>query len=201
MPFNLTEYDLQLIRNVKINIRATPTSGFNISSDIPVQFPPYITSDSKDSNWRVNGQITFGAEPLVTLPSFNARKVSLKLVYAVTGHTANGVTWDVRRVADTVKDIRGYFYNDRLKLENGAVLPIIEVALFDHLPESDGLITFRGISMSEKPSDSYITMDGQTYSTFTEVDITMEMITNLVKETTGMYNFSFLKDKPPSRWY
>ena len=204
MPFELTEYDRNLVESIEITIDAEPISEFNFRSGvIPVQFPPFISSDSKATNWTYNNKITYAWEPLVTAFNSGPRKVSLKLQYIATGNTHNKVTWDTTNISNIVKDIRGYFYSGNLKSGTKAQLPIVKIKLLGHLPDSGGPMTFRAINMSEKPGDTYITIGDTTYTFMTEVTLVLEAITNIQKKADGKpYTPYFnLKNRPPSKWY
>lgn len=204
MGFKLTDYDANLAKDVEIKIDTTPIDDWNfMGGKIPLQFPPYISSDSKTTQWKYDNELPFAWEPLVIGFNASSRKISLKLQYIATGHTSNGVKWNTKNISSIVKDIRGYFYPSNVKAGAGLKLPIITIKMYDHIPESGGSATFRGISMSEKPGDSYITLEGSTYSFTTEVVLVLELTTNIKKKNDSLayYPFTNLKNNPPAKWY
>ena len=71
------------------------------------QFPPKVTSDTKDSEWAI---AKAGAlPPIPTFKHTGPRKISLKWEYIVTSKTSNTVSWTAERISKNVKKLRGYF--------------------------------------------------------------------------------------------
>tara|TARA_R100001244_G_scaffold25113_3_gene25514 strand:+ start:22049 stop:22660 length:612 start_codon:yes stop_codon:yes gene_type:complete len=203
MSFSLTPNDDDLVRRVKIKVESEPITGFNFrGGEIPLQFPPFITNDSKNLNWTINEAIPFGYESIVAGFDSTVRQVSLKLQYVATGHTSNGVKWDTQNISDIVKDIRGYFYPANLKEGTStSQMPIFRIEMFEHIPAVGVGATFRGISMAEKPGDTYITIDDVVYSFVTEISLSLELVTNVKKQDSPYYEFSNLKEFPSPKWY
>lgn len=194
MPFNLTDYDRGLVEGVNIEITGpVPAFGFNYQAKIPVQFPPKIVSDSKDGVWTLDPVNKW--EPLAIFMGANARRVSLQLVYVVTGHTQGGVTWSAERVAKVVRDLRSIFY---APAEGEA--PAYQLRIYNHIPEDDKQLTFRTISVSEKPGDAVITDNTGTYALKTEVSMELEMWTNIATDK-DQHGYPNLVAAPKPIWY
>ena len=74
---------------------------------IEFQFPPKVTSDTKDAEWAI---AKAGAlPPIPTFKHAGPRKISLKWEYIVTSKTANTISWTAERISKNVKKLRGYF--------------------------------------------------------------------------------------------
>lgn len=195
MPFQLTEHDIQLVSNLNMEISGgTPEFGPNFGVVIPFQFPPTISSDSKDGVWDL---IPFNKwEPQPIFNGANARRVSIRAVYVVTGHTQNGILWNVARVAGVVRDTRAIFY-----VPADGKLPVFKIRMYDHIPEKAAQLTFRCLSVSEKPGDTLITDSSGTYALKTEVAIDLEMVTQIVANGEAEMPWPHLVPQPKPEWY
>lgn len=195
MPFQLTDYDRQLISNLNMEITGgDPAFGTNFGVVIPFQFPPTITTDSKDGVWDL---ISFNKwEPQPIFNGANARRVSIRTVYAITGHTQNGILWNVERVAGVVRDIKGIFY-----VPAEGQLPVFQIRMYNHIPEDGRQLTFRCLSVSEKPGDTLITDSSGTYALKTEVSIDLEMVTQIVAGDREEMPWPHLVSQPKPKWY
>jgi hypothetical protein len=94
MPFNLLEVDREMLNHITLSLGG---------KKVDFQFPPMIKSDSKGFNFEEMDMMNI--EPLAIFRGSRVREVQLDWSYIITGGE-----WDLDKVADTVKAIRGFFY-------------------------------------------------------------------------------------------
>ena len=87
-------YDKEATSNFQIKI---PPSGF-----INLQFPPKITTDSKQANWQEDHH--YGYEEFAKWKGAFARKVNVELNYVVWG------SWNQKAIYDEVRKIKQHLY-------------------------------------------------------------------------------------------
>ena len=94
--------------NIKRELAKNVTSSCGAGGyAVEFQFPPKVTSDTKDSEWAI---AKAGAlPPIPTFKHAGPRKISLKWEYIVTSKNANTVSWTAERISKKVKKLRGYF--------------------------------------------------------------------------------------------
>lgn len=192
MAFNVNEYDRNLISQLSMKaVGPAPIGGgyFN-GGNIPFQFPPRIKSDSKSGNWQEIDVFTY--EPQVIFWGANARKITLEITYVATGGD-----WTTRKISEIVKDLRAILYSD----VKGTELPMWELNLYRHIPTSDEISTWRTISASEKPGDTFITIEGFTYAFRTDITMELQMITQIEKENKKHQALKNARKKPKQLWY
>ena len=200
MPFNLTEFDNNLIGQLSmkaVGVDLKDLGGFNFKNgESPFQFPPKIKGDSKSGNWQEIDVKEW--EPQIIFWGANARNISLEMTYVATGHTSNdGVTWNTENISKIIKDLRGILYSS----QEGAELPVWELSLYQHLPDSGGASTWRTISVSERPGDSLISIDGKVYAFRTDITLELQMVTQVDKKGEPQQRLDNLPLKPKPLWY
>lgn len=208
MPLIYAGIDDTIIRegaSITIPEYLEPVNGLNNSSNrnIPIQFPPRVTSDSKNRRWEeVHNPASW--EEVVTISTASAREITLQLTYVVTGGK-----WTARYIAEAVRDLRSYFYitvkTDRL--------PIFVVQMYDVVPPTPrtggNRQTFRGKNMSVKTSETLIrdTSEGNPviYPLKTEISLSLALITLVNNPKSNGSNYAFtnpeLRGTPPVEWY
>jgi hypothetical protein len=204
MPLMYAEIDRLIIRegaSITIPEYVQPVSGIG-SNTIPIQFPPRITNDTKSRQWK-EAHNAASWEEIVTFSTATAREIGIQLTYVVTGGE-----WSARKIASTVRDLRSYFY---ATVNSGDIVPVYIIQMYDMVPPSPrtGGIrqTFRGKSISVKPSDTLIrdTSEGEPviYPLKVEVNLSLALITQINDEKfqKSQYAFTNLEPKPPQEWY
>ena len=197
MPFSLTDFDRNLVTAQTMKaVGKVPIDKYNFrGGEIPFQFPPKIKSDTKSANWIEKDVAEW--EPIAIFKGSYARKISLELTYIATGHEADGVTWNTDSISRIVKDLRGILYS-RLVAQD---LPMWELKIYNHIPESGRISTWRTISVSERPGDTLITIDGITYAFRTDITLELAMVTKIRKKDKAHQNIANAPDFPKQLWY
>jgi hypothetical protein len=126
---DLTQYDSIIASRFQIQI--VPAFGGASPSNIPLQFPPRISSDGKNAEWTDSDQGAY--EPIRTFNGSGARKLTLELTYIVTGEP-----WTADAIAEIGRNIRSYFYN--IVAINFKGHPIVKIKAYDIVPAADGEI-------------------------------------------------------------
>jgi len=198
MPFQLTKFDRELASSASLEVVAEPIGGFPLGNGkCPFQFPPRIVSDNKSVNWMYYWT-TFAWEPQAIWSGNSARQITLKTEYVCTNHSFNGIVWDTKGVSKVVKNLKSYFYTNAEK----AVFPIIKLNVYEQAPARvGGPTTWRGLNISVKPGEDLITINDFTYPLRTEIDLSLELITNIEKDDKEVYNIPELQPTPPQEWY
>jgi hypothetical protein len=99
----MTKSDQKIIEGVKIYI---DNSLGNKGKPIPIQFPPRITSETKNPTW--DEEPIFSYEPIAIFKGSEARKLNVEIKYVVT--SANG-EFNPDNIANICRSIKSYAYN------------------------------------------------------------------------------------------
>lgn len=207
MAFEITPFDASLVAGVifKLDQETTglPVDGAITvpgkgAGEVPFQFPPRLTGDSKDNRWK-SIHDTFAWEPVKMWEGSNARRLTLHAVYVANGATINDVQWTPQNVATTTRAFKQYFYAQ----PSERVFPAIELVLYDHVPVSSlGNAKFRMMNVNVKPGSEIIQVEGVPFSLRVEIDITLEQTTRIVTDDgEAVMDHGNLPDFPPQVWY
>jgi hypothetical protein len=185
--FSFNEIDNKLNLSVKIVIspKPDPVSGMPSifsNGDVPIQFPPRITDDSKSAIWDIQQVKQF--EPISIFHGSEARRIGIEFTYVVTGGT-----YTTSYIANICHLFKAYFYRPV-----SAQMPIVTVHLYDHVGPG---ATFRMNSVSVSHGDTIIKDGSGTFPLLTKIKADMALSTNIEKKL----NINGLPDKPEVEWY
>jgi hypothetical protein len=205
MAFSLIPYDQTLIDAVKIEFQPTPQpiSGYPGASntqvqagndfggvafdslDLPLQFPPRITSDSKSAIWQENDKGSF--EPLLVFFGSHARKVTIEVVYIADG---NFTTEDI---ANATKTVKAYFYAG---IQDNDPVPVVKIVFYNHM-DKELPADFRLIDVNITHEGAIITDGSGSFPLVTKMTITAALIT----QVNSSQEIPDLQKTPPPQWY
>ena len=107
-------------KNVITGVRMTVDNALDRSYDIPFQFPPRITSETKNPNW--DDKPIFSYEPIAIFKGSEARQLNVELKYVVT--SADG-PFSPSKIVEICRKIKSYAYN--IGTESKKAFPTITV--------------------------------------------------------------------------
>lgn len=133
MPFQLVTTDRNASESVSIILPSKPEiaggiEGISEYLDVPLefQFPPRVTADSKNSNWREREVITY--EPIAIFMGSGPRNINIEFEYVVTGEQ-----WSGEKITRIAQAVKSYFYRSVQNTvrfsgdEEGAIGPAITI--------------------------------------------------------------------------
>lgn len=101
--------DQTLCEQAMLNLGSIiPSTGSVVSTNVIFQFPPKMTSDGKDAEWKEGDQR--GSEPVAFYATSGPRKIRLEWTYIV-GERSGSKYWSTNDVRAEVTKLRVYFYN------------------------------------------------------------------------------------------
>lgn len=126
---------------------------------IEFQFPPKITSDNRSGTWK-EGELR-GKEPIANYTTSGPREMTMAWTYIVEDRAEKGKGWTAQRIAQNVRNLRGYFSRVRAKGDQRNL--VIEFGMWAHTANVDGgysgsdyRATFRLKSVNVKHGPSLI---------------------------------------------
>lgn len=137
--------------------------------DVPMQFPPRITSDGKKAQWQEEYIAAY--EPLAIWKGSSARHISVKIEYMV-----DGGDWTPEFIMQQVRNLKSYFY---ITLQQGqSSYPVIELDLYEIVPDiGDRISTWRADDISIAYDGPLITQNDVTCNLKTTVTLSMYLFT------------------------
>lgn len=113
MPFQFLPADQWIKDTIQIYLsKDPPPVGGAVASDetdeegnpqIPIQFPPRLSTDGKKGNWKTYDVSSY--EPVAIFSGSEARRISVELTYVITGGK-----WTGRKISKIERLIKSYFY-------------------------------------------------------------------------------------------
>lgn len=226
MSFSLIPIDSTIISNhVSIVFRTDPapeSEGFPLGEmPLPLQFPPKITDDSKTANWNDIDQCTY--EPIPIFKGSSARRITIEIVYIVTGSALPGQTsggtvgraagvatgagagtsnaWTTEYIAKCTKQIKAYFYRS---IAAGKNIPVVLIRFYNHVgsgssgPQAAFRLTDVGITHGE----TLINDSQGVFPLFTKVRMTALLTTQTKTGDEVKPKFDVnVPAKPKAVWY
>jgi hypothetical protein len=163
-------------------------------TEIPIQFPPKIKSNSKAAKWYTDHQASY--EPVAVWLGADATKLQVELKYVVTGGP-----WNIENISKAVHTIMGYFYRDIRAGERGA--PVIRIAIYETAPETSEISTWRLENASVIHGDEIVVEGDKAYHQVSTVTMNLAMITR-IGDKQGQFSkhqIDIIPEKPKKEWY
>lgn len=104
------------------------------SLKIEFQFPPKMTSDNRRGNWK-EGELR-GSEPVSNYTTSGPREMTLAWTYIVEDRYEKGSGWTVQKIAQNIRNLRGYFSRVRARGDQRNL--IVEFGMWAHTALIDG---------------------------------------------------------------
>lgn len=191
----LTQIDRDFINQVKISMDfgkpkvAVPTWAGATVWQVPFQFAPRITQDSKRASWKQENQKYY--EPIVHYDGADARQIQLKWRYAVTGGYWNGKKWNALNIHKILSNLKAYYYRTfdsygAINVDgNTEAMPIIKIdQLYQYIPSGGGTSTWRSTNINITPSEHMVYDNTSNFSSalfplFVDVSMDLLLITQI----------------------
>lgn len=120
----------------KIDTDGTLLKDFSQDTRLKVdfQFPPKVTSDSRRGTW--DEPELRGSEPISNYTTSGAREISMSWTYIVEDRAEKGSGWTVQKIAQNIRNLRGYFSRVRARGDQRNL--IVEFGMWAHTAMLDG---------------------------------------------------------------
>lgn len=173
MAFKLHPVDAKLVQRVKLVLHNPQFSDIGKAVIVSFQFPPHLESDGKGLRW--NEKNFKNIEPMAIFDGSEAREISLKWCYVVTGEKG----WSVKDIAKKVKGIRGYFYQtiNNWDDDSGEGIRADFYAYNAVGPGTGAVFSFRPTTLSVSYSDKIILTDDGSFPIKTDLNMKLRMWT------------------------
>lgn len=191
-----------------------------LDKNFPFQFPPRITTDSKNADWTETNKVSY--EPLAIWQGAGARKLTITAQYAVVDTTWNGET-----IAEIANAAKSYFYRsiqsvyakegkpgavDKIKdfgsnlgVGSGgkkAMGPIVTISsLYGAVREKS---TWRMTDVSIEYGDTFVNDGDKAYPLMTKITFQCAAFTKIAENENGdnaLQPYDGLVTIPTSKWY
>ncbi len=123
----LTDADKSIIDGIRISIDNAFAGGF----DIPFQFPPFVTTDTKNPKWTEKDVYSY--EPIAIFKGSEPRTLAVKFQYVVTSASKG---FSASRIAYILRMIKAYAYN--IGTDGKKAFPTVTVDWPRILPKGGG---------------------------------------------------------------
>jgi hypothetical protein len=164
------EYDNSSASSVRIElIRDRGFRGATKTDLIEFQFPPKITTDSKTGLW--NKENITGYEPMAWWSGAESRSIVMVSQWVVYGEK-----WTTSKISKIARDLKGHLYLPGVAFSDRA--PFVKLKMYNIVPESGGLSTWRMMNVSFKYSEEMVGVDDNAWPLHTECTMNLELFTN-----------------------
>lgn len=134
---------------------------------LDLQFPPKITTDSKQANWQEDHR--FGYEEYAKWMGALARKINVELNYVMWG------TWDQTRISDQVRKIKQHLYVSGIGVEDK--VPFIFISGWKIVEATGKLPAFRLMDVAIEYSREYIGSGNNYWPLHTKINLQCKLFT------------------------
>lgn len=173
----LTNFDFQLAGSVIFRIRGRGGGLF----DVPFQFPPKITNETKTSNWDEQNIASF--EPLKIYMGSGPRALTFEAEYIATDDPSIG-DFTPSNIASILRSVKEYYYAASVSEQTRTAYPAVDLQIYQIVPE---LASFRMMDLSlsygeqlvvESQANEFAPVDGtEAFPLYSKMTVRLELVT------------------------